>query len=109
MLLSTTSTLEGKSIREYRGIVFGEAITGIDFIKDFTAGITNFLGGRADEYEQELVAARADAITEMMQRAQKIGANALVGVRVDVDPIQTGNNGGTMLMVMATGTAVVVE
>lgn len=106
MILSTTSTLEGKKIKEYRGIVFGEVITGINFLKDFTASISNFIGGRAMEYERELVDARADAISEMVERAQKIGANALVGVKVDVEPI---GESGSMIMVVATGTAVVVE
>lgn len=109
MLLSTTPSLEGKRILEYRGIVFGEAISGIDFMKDFTASLTNFTGGRAGEYEEELVAARADAITEMVNRAEKIGANGLVGVHVDAESITVGERGQMMIMVMATGTAVVVD
>ncbi|HCC04132.1 MAG TPA: hypothetical protein DEP51_04675, partial [Clostridiales bacterium] len=76
MLISTTSTISGKNIKEYRGIVFGEVINGVNFIKDFTAGITNILGGRAEEYEHELINTRADAINEMIERAEKIGANA---------------------------------
>jgi len=106
MIISTTSSLEGKSIKEYRGVVFGEVINGIDFMKDFAASITNFTGGRAEEYEQELVDSRADAISEMIERAKKVGANALVGVKVDVETI--GEN-GSMIMVVASGTAVVVE
>ena len=109
MLLSTTSILEGKTIKEYRGIVFGEVISGIDFVKDFTASITNFTGGRASEYEEELVAARADAVAEMIEKAKKIGANGLVGVNVDVESITVGEQGQVMLMVNATGTAVIVE
>lgn len=109
MLLSTTSVLEGKTIKEYRGIVFGEVISGIDFVKDFTASITNFTGGRASEYEEELVAARADAVAEMIEKAKKIGANGLVGVNVDVESITVGEQGQVMLMVNATGTAVIVE
>lgn len=109
MILSTTSTLEGKKITEYRGIVFGEIISGINFVKDFTASITNFTGGRASEYEEELVSARAEAISEMMERAKKIGANALVGVKVDVESITVGQQGQVMIMVVATGTAVVIE
>lgn len=105
MLLSTTSTLEGRNIIEYRGVVFGEAISGIDFIKDFTANITNILGGRAKEYEKELIDARADALREMMDRAAKIGANAIVGVSVDVE---TMGDGG-MILVSASGTAVVID
>ena len=109
MILSTTSSLDGKTIKEYRGIVFGEVISGIDFVKDFTASITNFTGGRASEYEEELVSARADAISEMVERAKKIGANALIGVKVDVESITVGEQGQMMIMVVATGTAVVVE
>ena len=109
MLLSTTSSLDGKTIKEYRGIVFGEVISGINFVKDFTASITNFTGGRAGEYEEELVSARADAINEMIDRATKIGANGLVGVKVDVESITVGEQGQMMIMVVATGTAVVIE
>lgn len=109
MILSTTSSLDGKTIKEYRGIVFGEVISGIDFVKDFTASITNFTGGRASEYEEELVSARADAISEMVEHAKKIGANALVGVKVDVESITVGEQGQMMIMVVATGTAVVTE
>lgn len=109
MILSTTSSLDDKKIKEYRGIVFGEVISGINFVKDITASIINFTGGRASEYEEELISARADAISEMIERAEKIGANALVGVKVDVDSITVGENGQVMMMVVATGTAVVVE
>lgn len=109
MIISTTNSFEGKTIKEYRGVVFGEVICGIDFVKDFTASITNFIGGRTEEYEEELVNARADAINEMINRAKKIGANALVGVKVEVDPVNVGEKNGLMLMVVASGTAVIVE
>lgn len=109
MLLSTTSVLEGKKIKEYRGIVFGEAICGIDFVKDFTASLTNFTGGRVSEYEEDLVAARADAVSEMIERAKKIGANGLIGINVDVKSITVGEKVQVMLMATATGTAVIVE
>lgn len=109
MVLSTTDYLEGKTIKEYRGIVFGETIIGIDFIKDFTAGLTNFIGGRAEEYEEELVNARADAINEMIKRADKIGANCLLGVKIDVESIGIGEKNGLMLMVSASGTAAIME
>lgn len=105
MLISTTSTIEGKIIKEYRGIVFGEVINGVNFIKDLTANITNFIGGRADEYEQELINTRADAITEMIERAEKVGANAIIGVKIDYEPL---GGDSTMLMVVASGTAVVI-
>ncbi|MBR6690295.1 MAG: heavy metal-binding domain-containing protein [Bacilli bacterium] len=110
MIISTTPTLEGKTIKEYRGVVFGEVISGIHFMKDFTANFTDMLGGRAEEYEEELVNARADAINEMIERAKKIGANALVGVKTDVE-IASGDERRTisMLMITVSGTAVVVE
>lgn len=106
MLISTTSSLEGKTIKEYRGVVFGEVINGVNFIKDFTAGITNVLGGRAAEYEEELIDTRAEALSEMIKRAEKIGANAVIGTKVDYEII---GQGGSMLMVVASGTAVIVE
>lgn len=106
MLISTTSSLEGKTIKEYRGVVFGEVINGVNFIKDFTAGITNVLGGRAAEYEEELIDTRAEALSEMIKRAEKIGANAVIGTKVDYETI---GQGGSMLMVVASGTAVIVE
>ncbi len=103
MLISTTSSLEGKTIKEYRGIVFGEVVNGVNYMRDFSASITNMVGGRSTEYEDELMDTRADAITEMVQRAQKVGANAIIGVKIDYEPL----NG--MLMVIASGTAVVIE
>ena len=106
MIISTTSSIEGKQIKEYRGVVFGEVINGVNFMRDFTASITNIMGGRATEYEEELIDTRADAINEMMKRAEKIGANAIVGVKVDYETI--GQN-DSMIMVVASGTAVVVE
>lgn len=108
MLISTTPNVEGRKIKEYRGVVFGEVVNGIDFTKDFFANITNFIGGRSEEYEQEAIDARADALTEMSERAKKIGANAVVGVKVDYEPLTLGER-GCMLMVTASGTAVVLE
>ena len=72
MLISTTSSIEGKTIKEYRGVVFGEVINGVNFIRDFTAGITNVIGGRSTEYEEELIDTRAEALNEMIKRAEKI-------------------------------------
>lgn len=106
MLISTTSSIERKTIKEYRGVVFGEVINGVNFIRDFTAGITNVLGGRSTEYEEELIDTRAEALNEMIKRAEKIGANAIIGTKVDYETI--GEN-GSMLMVVASGTAVVIE
>ena len=105
MLISTTSSIEGKTIKEYRGVVFGEVINGVNFMRDFSASITNVIGGRATEYEEELINTRAEAINEMMKRAEKIGANAIVGVKIDYEPIGQGS----MIAVIASGTAVVIE
>lgn len=106
MITTTTPTIEGKKIVEYRGIVFGEVITGVNFIKDFAASLTNFFGGRSGSYEGELIEARESAIHEMEARARQIGANAVVGVDIDYEVL---GQGGNMLMVTASGTAVVVE
>lgn len=106
MIITTTPKIEGQKIIEYKGIVFGEVISGIDFIKDFGASIRNVFGGRSAGYEDELLKARTEAISEMEQRAAKMGANAVVGVDVDYEVLGQGNN---MLMVTASGTAVVVE
>jgi uncharacterized protein YbjQ (UPF0145 family) len=106
MLISTTSTIEGKVIKEYKGVVFGEVINGVDFIRDFTAGISNIIGGRATQYEEELVNTRAEAINEMIKRAERIGANAIIGVKFDYETI---GQSGSMLAVIASGTAVVIE
>ncbi len=103
MIVTTTPSVEGKHIDAYLGIVFGEIISGVDFIKDFAAGITNILGGRSDSYEEELIRARVQAIEEMQHRAASLGANAIVGVDIDYEVL--GRNNG-MLMVTASGTAV---
>lgn len=103
MIVSTTSTLEGKPVKEYLGIVNGEVIAGINFIKDFTAGLTNFFGGRSGTYENELIEARTKAIEEMKLAASNMGADAVIGVDVDFEVLGAE---GTMLMVVATGTAV---
>lgn len=106
MIVTTTPTVEGHSISQYYGLVFGEVISGVDFVKDFAASITNFLGGRSGSYENALIQARTDAINEMCSRAQSMGANAVVGVDVDYEVL--GSNNG-MLMVTASGTAVLVR
>ncbi len=89
----------------YYGIVFGEVITGINFLKDFGAGIRNLVGGRSAGYEEELMAARTQALEELQQRAAALGAHAIVGVDMDYEVLGQGN----MLMVTASGTAVTVE
>ena len=106
MIITTTPHIEVKQITQYKGIVFGEVISGVNFIKDFAAGLTNFFGGRSGSYEGELIEARENALQEMEQRAAAMGANAVVGVDVDYEVL---GQGGNMLMVTACGTAVIVE
>jgi uncharacterized protein YbjQ (UPF0145 family) len=106
MIVTTTPSVEGRRIKEYKGIVFGEVVSGVDFIKDFAAGLTNIFGGRSGSYEGELIDARDQAIMEMINRARQYGANAVVGVDVDYEVL---GQGGNMLMVTASGTAVVLE
>ena len=103
MIITTTPTIEGKQITDYLGIVFGEVISGVDFVKDFAAGLSNFFGGRSGTYEEELIRAREQAMQEMGHRAYQMGADAVVGVDVDYEVLGT-NNG--MLMVTVSGTAV---
>lgn len=107
MLVTTTSTLEGSyNIVEYKGIVFGEVVSGMNFIKDFFAGITDKIGGRSGTYENEMMDARSAAVKEMCARAKKMGANAVIGVDVDYDVLGEKNG---MLMISVSGTAVVVK
>ena len=106
MVITTTNSVEGKQIVAYKGIVFGEVISRINFVKDFTAGISDFFGGRSKTYESELIDARINALRELEERAYGLGANAVVAVKLDYETL--GQNGG-MLMVTASGTAVVVE
>lgn len=105
MISVTTPTLENGVIVEYKGVVAGEVVAGVNFLKDFGASIRNIVGGRSQGYEQELVDAREKAIREMEMRAQQMGANAVVGVDIDYETF--GNTG--MLMVSTSGTAVVVK
>ena len=106
MITTTTPSIEGRRIIEYKGIVFGEIVSGVDFVKDIAASFSNFFGGRSGSYEEELINARRNAIAEMEQRAAHVGANAIVGVDIDYE-VLGANNG--MLMVTASGTAVYVE
>ncbi len=106
MTSTTTPSIEGKSIVEYKGIVFGEVVSGVNFFKDFAAGLTNLFGGRSGSYEEELIRAREQAVEEMERRAAEKGANAVVGVDIDYEVL--GENNG-MLMVTASGTAVIVQ
>lgn len=107
MLCTTTSTLEGHQITKYIGIVSGEAILGTNFFKDIFAGITDLIGGRSATYEKELRKAKEIAMREMQEEAQRLGANAVIGIDIDYEEISPGQ--GTMLMVSVSGTAVVVS
>ena len=103
MIVTTTPSVEGYRITGYYGIVFGEVITGINFLRDFGAGIRNIVGGRSEGYEQELLQARTEALAELEQRAAAMGAHAVVGVDIDYEVLGADNG---MLMVTASGTAV---
>lgn len=107
MIMSTTTTLQDRRIDQYLGIVQGEAILGANIFRDLFAGIRDIVGGRSGAYEQELRRAREIAMSEMEQSAQAMGANAVIGIDIDYETISMGNGGG-MLMVTASGTAVVV-
>ncbi len=105
MILTTTPSIEGRSIREYKGIVTGEAILGANLFKDFFANIRDLVGGRSAAYEQELQKARSIALEECARAAEDLGANAVVGIDLDYEVI---GQSGSMLMVSVSGTAVVV-
>lgn len=108
MLTVTTDVVEGKRIKRHLGIVTGEAILGANIFRDFFAGIRDIVGGRSAAYEKELRSAREIALAEMQQAAASLGGNAVVGVDVDYENISMGQGGG-MLMVSISGTAVVLE
>lgn len=103
MILSTTPQLEGKTIKEYKGVVFGETIIGANLFKDLFASIRDIVGGRSGSYEKVLAEARETAMNEMAHRAQLLGANAVVGIDVDYEVV---GQSGSMLMVSTSGTAV---
>lgn len=106
MIITTTPSVEGKKIECYLGIVFGEVISGVNFMRDIAASFRDLVGGRSASYEEELMRAREEALREMEQRAFNMGANAVVGVDLDYEVLGADNG---MLMVTASGTAVVVE
>jgi uncharacterized protein YbjQ (UPF0145 family) len=108
MLMVTTPTISHHQITEHLGIVSGEAILGANIFRDFFAGIRDIVGGRSAAYEKELRNAKAIALQEMSEEAEELGANAVVSVDLDYETIQVGSGGG-MLMVSASGTAVVIE
>ncbi len=108
MLVVTASTLQGKEIVQYLGLVTGEAILGANIFKDFFAGIRDIVGGRSAAYEDELRKAKEIAVQEMVQAAQALGANAIIAVDLDYESMNVAHGGG-MLMVTASGTAVTVK
>ena len=107
MILSTTSALDGQPVREYKGIVSGEAILGANIFRDLVAGLRDIVGGRSGAYEEELRKAQRIAMKEMQDQAAALGANAIIGIDIDYETITLGGGGG-MLMVTASGTAVSV-
>jgi len=108
MIVSTTNAIEGRPVTGYLGIVHGCAVMGSNLFRDFFAGIRDIVGGRSAAYEQELRKAKTIALEEMQAEAEQLGGNAVVGVDLDYETIQMGSGGG-MLMVSASGTAVVLE
>ena len=105
MIITTTNEIQDKKVMEYKGIVFGEVISGINMFKDMGASLRNIFGGRSKGYEDELLAARKNALEEMKTRASNLGANAIIGVKMDYEVLGADNG---MLMVTCSGTAVVV-
>ena len=105
MIVSTTTAIEGRPVRDYLGVVTGEVIVGANLFRDLFASITDIVGGRSGKYEDVLARARKEAIAEMEAEAARLGGNAVIGVDLDYEVL--GQN-GSMLMVSASGTAVVV-
>lgn len=106
MILTTTPTIEGKRIKQYLGVVNGEAIVGANVFRDLFASIRDIVGGRSAAYEKELTAAREIAFGELEEKAKQLGANAVVGIDLDYEVL---GGSGSMLMVSISGTAVVVD
>ncbi|MEM7766416.1 MAG: heavy metal-binding domain-containing protein [Pseudomonadota bacterium] len=106
MIVSTTPTIQGKTISAYRGLVAGEAIIGAHIFKDLFAGLRDIVGGRSEAYESTIREARETAVREMMDEAVRLGGNGVVGVDIDYEVV---GQGGSMMMVSATGTAVVLD
>lgn len=106
MIITTTSSIEGKRIKEYKGIITGEAILGANIFRDMFAAVRDIVGGRSAAYERELGKAREIALEDLEDWAEELGANAVVGVDIDYESFGQSNG---MMMVSATGTAVIVE
>lgn len=108
MITTTTHQIEGRTITQYKGVVTGETIIGANIIRDLFASVRDIVGGRSGSYERVLREAKDTAMAEMQDNAKRIGANAVIGIDLDYESIQTGS-GSNMLMVTASGTAVVVD
>ncbi|MCT8657411.1 YbjQ family protein [Glaesserella parasuis] len=106
MIITTTPNIENHQIVEYKGLVFGEVVSGANFIRDFLAGTTDVIGGRSGAYESKLNSARKEALQELEKEAKKVGANAVVGVSMEYQS-KGGDKG--MFIVVATGSAVVIS
>jgi uncharacterized protein YbjQ (UPF0145 family) len=104
MIMTTTSSLEGYVIEDYLGLVTGEVILGANIFRDIAASFTDILGGRSGSYERTFIEAKENAMQEMIERAQEMGANAIIGIDIDMETV--GQNGG-MMMVSVSGTAIV--
>lgn len=105
MIISTTPTIQNREIIEYKGVVFGEVVSGANIVRDFFASITDIIGGRSTVYESKISNSREDALRELENNARKLGANAIVGVSFDYSTLGTKS----MFVVVATGTAVVIR
>ena len=106
MIITTTPTIEGHTIKEYKGLVSGEVIFGMNFLKDIGASIRDFVAGRTESYENAMLEGRETAQKEMQQRAKEMGANAIVGVSFGYETMGQGNS---MIMISISGTAVVID
>jgi uncharacterized protein YbjQ (UPF0145 family) len=106
MIVTTTPSIEGRRIKDYLGVVTGEAIIGANIIRDVFAAVRDVVGGRSESYEQSLKEAREAAFSEMQDEARQRGGNAVVGVDIDYEVV---GQGGSMMMVAVSGTAVVIE
>ncbi len=106
MIITTTAVLQGRRVREYLGIVTGEAVIGANIVKDIMASIRDIVGGRSASYEKALRTAREEALREMASQASARGADAVIGVDLDYEVLGSANG---MLMVSSTGTAVALE
>lgn len=106
MIITTTNTIENYEIVEYKGIVFGEVINGVNFVKDMAAGFRDFFGGRSKTYENELLDARTQVLQEVKERAHSLGADAVIGLKMDYEMLGSTNS---MMLVTCSGTAVCIR